>query len=689
MKKPHLSPLNNFLVSIISLYSFCKYINTNSYFTSLLHRAFLLSIIFLTLPLNLSAQIKIKEKVELTTTQSKGIESYIWPVNGCTYEVFDSSTIYLKFEPNQIGPGSSTIMRVFSDELYQYPYTEDSLDVVLLKNITLEPNYGSCSQLGYGVYAITIPDTLTSDSVSVIINYELFHHGCWHWVKQNTQTIKMENNEYLSCLDCTFPDYSNLVRYTGSGLLIIKPDSFVVHMDPPECYPGDTIQVVIKKRNADGTLADFPPEQTFEIAKLYGCMLGNILAEGDSGAYFYNVTQPIYFAAADSLVGDTTGTVLLRVGVIENNKSSPEYIAGLYESNTCFTGNFNSTTHKDITFEVKEPLEIIYPTLVTIERITDVPEMPTVVCKARLKKYYPGNIKYEWKYIVRKFYARRTLQKNPVCERISRSEFQGISYSATSGVITEWTVPFIKDSGYFYFKSLQPGKNSSDPLNHIYGCFGDTNAWYDTNDEIFTGGEVLITLIAKSYQTGEILARLDTVKLGKILGDEPGKPQIISYTNDNVIRAIQEFESEFKQFEYNANKSWPYNETGWPLYGEPNGYGIMQLDSDPAATERQLWNWKANIDGGRYKFYVLIKERDTDPFLNQYPQNVTEEMRLKCAYQKYNYYGGKFNKKDRYYYKWDGKKWVENVLIPNDPRVINGETKKYGDWVYEIYSNLN
>jgi hypothetical protein len=651
------------------------------------NRTLFISLIFFllsfTLTASLNAQVVIKERVEIipikqqfdsrTITEGDG-----WWIDTCYINTYDSSEVDLTFTPTAIEPGETTIMTVdYNEELHNF----------LERNITLEPNLGSIVRTGNSEYKYYAPSSTPGDSALVVrIHYEQFQWYCAYGAL-GQDSIKTNNTlEELQC-GCPLWTWTQVNRRYGIDSIMIAWDSLDVKVVPDTIYPGDTAQVIVKKRLPDGTLIDFDSTQTYEVGMLDGCILGNIKTSSDSGYYVYNVTQPIYFIADTS--ADTTGAVLLRVGLVEQtskpqDKNSPQKDNA---ESDCFFG-WQSNSYEYVTVVKENPLEIINPTLVTIERITDVPEMPTVVCKARLKKYYPGTIKYEWKYIVRKFYARRTLQKNPVCERISKSEFHGISYSSYGGEVTEWTVPFIKDSGYFYFKSLQPAKNIFDPLNHIYGCNGDTNEWYDTNDEIFTGGEVLITLIAKSYQTGEILARLDTVKLGKILGDDPGKPQIISYTNDNVIRAIQEFESEFKQFEHNANKSWPYNETGWPLYGEPNGYGIMQLDSDPAATERQLWNWKANIDGGKYKFYVLIKEEDTDPFLNKHQQNVTEEMRLKCAYQKYNYYGGKFKTEESYYYKWDGEKLVENDLIPDDRRVINGETKKYGTWVYDIYSEL-
>lgn len=629
-------------------------------------------------------QIIIKEKVEirpLTPTTDKQIaEGDGWWIDTCYIDTYDSSEVNLTFTPSAIEPGETTIMTV--------DYNED-LHNFLERTITLEPNLGSIVRIGNSEYKYYAPSSTPGDSALVVrIYYEQFHWYCAYG-DLIQDSIKTSNTlEELQC-GCPLWTWTQVSRVYGIDSIMIAWDSLDVKVEPDTIYPGDTAQVVIKKRLPDGTLVDFDSTQTYEAGMLDGCILGKLIAGTQEGSYVYNVSQPIYFVADTS--ADSTGSVLSRVGLIDpidklQNKN--DWQKDIAESE-CFIG-WQSDSYDEVTVVKENPLEIIYPTLLTIERITNVPEMPTVVCKARLKKYYPHSIKYEWKYIVRKYYARRTLKKNPVCRRISRSEFQGISYSSFGGEITEWTVPFIKDSGYFYFKSLQPDNNRYDPLNHIYGCNGDTNAWYDTNDEIFTGGEVLITIVAKSYQTGEVLARLDTIKLGKILGDDPDKPQIIIYTNDNVIRAIQEFESRFNQFEINANNSWPYNETGWPLYGEPNGYGIMQLDSDPAATERQLWNWKSNIDGGKYKFYVVIKENDTDRFLNEHQQNVTEEMRLKSAYQKYNFYGGEFEKVERYYYKWDGKNWVENDRIPIIKRKVGNQLikKKYGDWVYDIYSEL-
>ncbi|HEY6906431.1 MAG TPA: hypothetical protein VI230_03145 [Ignavibacteriaceae bacterium] len=160
-------------------------------------------------------------------------------------------------------------------------------------------------------------------------------------------------------------------------------------------------------------------------------------------------------------------------------------------------------------------------------------------------------------------------------------------------------------------------------------------------------------------QTNKILGKIKELPSGLILGENPDPAQIDNYIVDNIIKAIQLYESHNFQFEYDKDKSWPFNQEGWPIYGEPNGYGLMQLDNSPAATERQLWNWKANIDGAKYKFYTLIKSNNTDNFLDKHPDTVTEEMRLKSAYQKYNFFGwDKGKKSEHYYYMWDGKNGI-------------------------------
>jgi len=502
---------------------------------------------------------------------------------------------------------------------------------------------------------------------------------------------------------------SFLGNKSSEKVIYIKPPPLKVIIDPPQLAAGDTADIIIKKRNPDGSLEDFPPNQEFEIAKLEGCLFGDILVGDSLNYYFADAKQPVRFVVADSLVSDS-GVVKLRVGLVENygstnlkyngktlragkyieegkeewrieleklfaekrNKTQKLMSNGL--SSSCYIGHFITYTSWQGDIPIGKPeLKIITPTPDTTVWITAEPKMPTVICKAKLTSNYQGVVKYEWKYIVRKFYDRRDISNSSICVRISRSEFKGFSYSDLGGEITEWTVPFDKDSGYFYFKSLQPDKNKWDPLNYIYGCSGESDGWYDTNKEIFTGGEVLITLTAKDYHTGKVLATLDSVHSGKILGINPDILVIQAYANSNKIKAIMWQEGKTNHFTgigINSKLWWPYKEEGWPLYGPPNGYGLMQLDNAPAATERQLWNWKANVEGGKQK--LIATEKVSDDYIKSIGATSEEKYRMTNAFQYYN--NGKKHKK---YYTWGG---VTLGWMPNPDR-----GSEYGKKVFDKY----
>ncbi|MFC2094062.1 hypothetical protein ACFLSH_00405 [Bacteroidota bacterium] len=83
--------------------------------------------------------------------------------------------------------------------------------------------------------------------------------------------------------------------------LYIKPPPIYAYTVPDVLGADDTADVIIKHRLEDGTLEDFPPEQTFELSVLDGCVNGNFLVGTDIDAYFAQAQQPIKFVTADSL----------------------------------------------------------------------------------------------------------------------------------------------------------------------------------------------------------------------------------------------------------------------------------------------------------------------------------------------------------------------------------------------------
>lgn len=590
------------------------------------------------------------------------------PLYGCTfgncyYSLCDSSELFISFEPSSVQPGKNTIITLWVDENFTYQYNEDN-DDLLQKNIFVEPNCGNINYLGEGQYLFTAPDTLTSDSIVILVNYENYSQHCWG-LKDGTKFFTQPNKSTEDCLDC-FPYGSALNHRYASAQLTIKWDSLYVEISPAEIFPGDTAEIIIKKRLPDGSLVDFDSSQSFEVATLEGCVMGNILVGDSLSNYFYDVHQPIKFVVADTVNTDSA-LILHRVGLIEQNKNlkHKEFL----ETN-CFSGYFQSQTYQNASAAIKQPLRIFFPAEIDTMWITEEPQMPVINCIARYNPLYLRPIKYEWKFVVWKKYQRRDTRGNTICERIIRSEFQGLSYSPTNGV-TVWNVPFIIDSGYFYFKAVQNNQSIYYPQPY-YGCNGAVNYWYDNNQEIFTGGEVFISLTAKDYQTGYVLAFLDSIPAGKILGKYPTIEAIDNYSNSNKFKAIRSIES--KSFHFTAQGLdqslwWPYNEVGWPVYGPPNGYGLMQLDNSPAATERQLWNWKENVDAAKAKLEEIYQNvYEYHGSQDDFKANWTN------AFQAYNQGTGR---RKRYWIFKNG------IWTPNSDRLSN-----YGNTVYTLYIQL-
>jgi len=85
-----------------------------------------------------------------------------------------------------------------------------------------------------------------------------------------------------------------------------------------------------------GILEDYPPEQTFEVGMLEGCMLGNLLVDDSLDTYFYDVSQPIKFIA--DTTGDSSGVVLLSIGLIDTSVTNKSNKISDALTQYCFDG---------------------------------------------------------------------------------------------------------------------------------------------------------------------------------------------------------------------------------------------------------------------------------------------------------------------------------------------------------------
>jgi len=497
--------------------------------------------------------------------------------------------------------------------------------------------------------------------------------------------------------DISFSQYDECIRLDLNAMemiaLITNDSQLYVKIEPEKLYPGDTATVVIKKQFADGTLEDYDSTQTFEVAKLEGCIWGNILAEDSLGAYFYGVHQPIKFvvdtsaAVIDSLASDT-GVVKLGVGLIEPDQKELSRYPKSFDVTDCFTPP-SITNLTPVYTEIDNPLKIISPTAEDTSWINPIPEMPSIVCEAKLNgaNLWEG-ISFDWNYSIGYDYLRREpFSPDTLCRRVSRLNFSGTTLP-DENFHTSWEVPFSRTSPNFSIKiiSSKPFR----PHHEDYGgdCNEITNNWEQGND-IFTGGVSNIDLFAIN-QEGRIIAH--TKKAGNwIKGINPDIQSIYQYTNSKEVEAIIRSESMTEQFTSDntkRSKKWPYNTNGFPIYGPPNGYGLMQLDNldrISGQTEKELWNWKAHIDRGK-DFYFNNKKPKALAHLSMHYAN--EDQKLQSAFQMYN--GGNL-------YKWnkDNEAWEFNTNIKKNRkiRVIeNGHivTKylQYGIYVWKIYKQI-
>lgn len=183
--------------------------------------------------------------------------------------------------------------------------------------------------------------------------------------------------------------------------------------------------------------------------------------------------------------------------------------------------------------------------------------------------------------------------------------------------------------------------------------------------------EAECTVHFRNLQNGQ----LGESPVGKVLhsirGDNPSSAAIKARLPDLRMKVIAYLESRFRQFD----------NTGLPLFGPPNGFGVMQLDN-PVPSARQLWDWKSNIDGGITLFRT--KEREvTNHFRNIYakypdaPHLTAEQISLSL----YQYYNGGF------YWDWDvatrswkkvGKTSYGDCALSIERNVTQGKPPK--DW---------
>jgi hypothetical protein len=481
-------------------------------------------------------------------------------------------------------------------------------------------------------------------------------------------------------------------------------------------FPDTTTKITFKKRHLDGTLEDIDTTMTFEVGILDDCTLGSININGIDTNYYYGATQPVYFIADSSA---DSGTVLIRAALIEGGSSSKmirgnlgqeqseqtktakRYNIVLNKNTNCYKNKNNNellgdnprsffcqTVYSVDAFGVgslvvgkRYEIEILTPIINSEEWITKESEMPDVVCEAKLMNYDNGKITFEWEYWISYTLLRHEFKKiDTLMRRTGKIQICGKSYSNNSETTT-WTVPFDKDSLKYVLLTVKQPEIPS--WAQYEGDNNEKRTSWDEGDEIFFGGDVFLQITAKN-NNGNIIG-FKQQNSGRILGKNPFLQDVLNYITSNEFKAIVKHEAKSKQFnETYINK---YNEKGYPIYGPPNGYGLAQIDNPPPL-EMDLWNWKSNLNRG--KSIYDDKKIDAYNFMEKHPNTYTEEMLLKCAFQKYNMYGYEEKTKTmHYFWRWDNYqgKWVDDEHI-KERSDKKGFKERDGITIWNIYKKL-
>lgn len=420
----------------------------------------------------------------------------------------------------------------------------------------------------------------------------------------------------------------------------------VVHLDPPAPEPGDTVSVTMQRMKLGGILTEYPAGQLFSVM-LYPDEAGTLSSphRPDTSDYFDAVPAGglVWLAAPE--VEEESVNVYLWVNALvpgEGTGESDEDRAGA-ERLRITTGRLNSFTPpsgpteqdvcnaawgvlwRSLRLELLRPPDSLGALLMSSE-----PQMPEIVCEARLRGFSGGTVIFGW------------------------------------SAHLQWTND--ADQPDRHFRSLFEGQSNA--------VGSDTSRWFVDWDDKVRGG--VAETLSVNVQVGGKRYQALKRRPFSVLGKNPPVSDVKAGLNvdEQVIVFMESY------------PKWCHFSEGLPIFGAPHGYGLMQLDN-PRATDEQVWNWRENRDAGvllfadkrneALAFPGRIRARARSGKLPIGFQNATdfsnEEQLLKEAFQRYN--GGTY---------WN---WVP--ARPNDPQSPGrwrprGNANGYGDRAWGVRS---
>ena len=117
------------------------------------------------------------------------------------------------------------------------------------------------------------------------------------------------------------------------------------------------------------------------------------------------------------------------------------------------------------------------------------------------------------------------------------------------------------------------------------------NNWTVPWGNILQGGDFTVIVRAKITSNGTAVATVSNLQTYRIVGSDPSLAETKAEIGDSVERlAVAWQESRHMQFKSD----------GTPLWGHPDGWGVMQIDNIPGVTRtvKHFWNWRENVKEG-------------------------------------------------------------------------------------------
>jgi len=452
---------------------------------------------------------------------------------------------------------------------------------------------------------------------------------------------------------------TNILTETCSECIDCAPKGWITIVKEDECVAvtpeQDTLSI------GEQTRLTFDHGSRFDVFLLGSeGETGTLVAGEQTGTELYDVTEPVYYIAPDSISEDIiTVQFWARIhkagsgGAGANAQVKPVEDTSIVAK----TKLQNETIHENKSIlkqmqqnscavssaTVKGPILKIHklPDEEKVQKIkgTNPPEMPKPPVKVQLQNYKGGKVNFYWDIWI---------------------EWDGRG---------NWHTP----------------RNPE-----IYQGTAEAN-----NDEIkeleidlssFIRGGQTIKLQLKAVAGGKTYTSKEE-NLFIIKGLNPSKELMLSTLGDLKYKVIAYKESRFNQFAPNANTEC-VSEPNYPLQGgtNPDDIGIMQINNPK--NDDIIWNWVANINEGKrlldwnlwYVENMFAKEQ-----YEKHPdaRALTYLEKLEMAYALYNNY----RETHKNYWEWKVVKKEDDKEIYNWVRNKPLNNPNYAEELIKLYNN--